>query len=218
MAGQESDRGPTDFPQGRAPSNSTSHPVQDLLFSCGPSQPPAAPQPQAPPTHGTSHPWLRLHRFAPRPSPQRPGPHRKAAGSFGLGLCTRPHPSGLPPPPPEDSGSLSGPRWTRAAARPAPFSGPPGSGAGGAVSKPHAPPLSPSPPWDSSLGLSRSLCLWCHRPPPPHSSGLPLSPESLSVHDQINTGFVSTPSPQTLPRQEQGQIALSLEPMGSRCR
>ena len=107
MAGQESDRGPTDFPQGRAPSNSTSHPVQDLLFSCGPSQPPAAPQPQAPPTHGTSHPWLRLHRFAPRPSPQRPGPHRKAAGSFGLGLCTRPHPSGLPPPPPEDSGSLS---------------------------------------------------------------------------------------------------------------
>lgn len=216
MVGQESDRGPTDFLQGREPSNSNPHPVQDLLFSSGPSQPPAAPQrrprpPTALPTRGSAF-------TGSRPAPPRRGQVLTAKlQDLSVLVCVR------------DPALLVSHRLLRRIlgrfrGRAAlallqglhPFQGHQGLGRA-ERSASHTPHLyRPRHRGTSSLGLSHFLCLRCHRPPPPHSRGLPLSAESPSVHDQINTGFASTSSPQTLPRQEQGQIALSLEPMGSR--
>lgn len=168
--------------------------IQVVEFPCnggarvrerGPTDSPkGARHPQAPPTMGPSLPGSTPPLPAPKDLPQ-PGPHRKAAGSFGLGLCTEPHPSGLPPPPLEYSGPLPGPRWARAAAGPGPSSGPPGSGTGGAVSKPHAPPLSP---------FARALPSACgaHRPHP--------QPASQTTHPSALHPPVDSHCPQSAPR------------------
>ena len=180
MAGRGSERGPTESPKGaRHPQAPPTHGPLPSRFD------PAPPRPQGPAPAGSSPQSCRIFRSW---SVYGTPPFWSPAAPSGVFWTA--------------SGAALGPRccraWTLFRATRV-WDGRSGQQA--------------TRPTFIALSSSPSLCRRCPSPPPPTrvpntsplsappSCGLPLPPERPSVHDQISAGFVSTPSPQTLTRQ-----------------